>query len=145
MRTNHRSLLLTIALGAAAATTAAAQEAKSAAPQRTASAQQRGARRRAKRETQAQLKAEAKITEEAARATALAQVPGGKVQESELEREGGKLVYSFDIKLAGKPGVEEVLVDAMNGQVVKREHESARKERAEAKKEAKEAKEAKKP
>ena len=35
----------------------------------------------AKHETMAQLKAEAKVTQKAARATALAQVPGGKVYD----------------------------------------------------------------
>ena len=148
MRAIDRSMWLTLALVSAVASGAAAQQAKTATPERAASAQQRSTRRRAKRETQAQLKAEAKVTEEAARATALAQVPGGKVQESELEREAGKLVYSFDIKVEGKSGVEEVLVDAVTGQVVKREHESAKKERAEARKERremkKEAKETKK-
>ena len=145
MRTIYRSLVVTLALSATVASAAAAQEAKTATPQqRTASAHKR-THRRAKRETQAQLRAEAKITEAAARATAIAQVPGGRVQSSELERENGKLVYSYDIKVPGKSGVEEVLVDATTGGVVKREHETPKQERAEAKKEAKEAKEAKKP
>jgi uncharacterized membrane protein YkoI len=132
MRTIHRTLLLTLALGAVGTLPAAAQ-------QKTASTQQ-ATRRRARHETAAQLRAEAKITEDAARATALAEVPGGKVQKGELERESGKLVYSYDVKAEGKPGVEEIWVDAITGKVIKKEHESPKKERAEAKQEAKEAK-----
>lgn len=83
----------------------------------------------------------AKVTPSAATATALAKVPGGKVQSAEIEKEDGKLVYSFDIKVAGKSGIEEVLVDAMSGTVVSAEHESAADEAKEAKEDrAKEAK-----
>jgi uncharacterized membrane protein YkoI len=71
---------------------------------------------------------DAKVTEEAARASALAKVPGGKVTESELEREKGKLIWSFDITVAGKPGVEEVQVDAVTGAVLAVEHETPRAE-----------------
>ena len=101
---------------------------------RTAAAQ---AKPTAKRETQATLKAEAKITEAEARKTALAEVPNGKIQEHELEREKGMLVYSFDIKVAGKPGIEEVLVDAISGKVVAHEHETPAMEKKEAADEAK--------
>jgi hypothetical protein len=82
------------------------------------------------------LRKEAKITESEARKTALAQVPGGKVQSHELERENGKLIYSYDIKVAGKPGVEEVNVDAVTGQVVAHQHEDAKAEAKEKKSEA---------
>ena len=101
---------------------------------RAASAQVKPA---AKRETQATLKAEAKITEAEARKTALAEVPNGKIQEHELEREKGMLVYSFDIKIAGESGIEEVLVDAMSGKVVAHEHETPAMEKKEAADEAK--------
>ena len=99
---------------------------------------------KAKHETQKSLRAEAKIKEADARKTALAQVPNGKVTAHELEREEGKLIYSYDIKVAGKPGVEEVHVDAMTGQMVKHEHEDPKTEAKEKKAEAKE-KSAKKP
>ncbi len=83
----------------------------------------------------------AKVTASAATATALAKVPGGKVQSAEIEKEDGKLVYSFDIKVAGKSGIEEVLVDAMSGAVVSVEHEGVAVEAKEAKEDrAKEAK-----
>ncbi|MGB8510419.1 MAG: PepSY domain-containing protein [Pyrinomonadaceae bacterium] len=61
-------------------------------------------------------KSAAKITMKQARTTALAQVPGGRIKSSELEREDGKLLYSFDIR-AGK-GIKEVHVDAMTGEVL---------------------------
>lgn len=61
-------------------------------------------------------KSDAKITMKQARTTALAQVPGGRVKSSELEKEDGKLLYSFDIR-AGK-GIKEVHVDAITGEVL---------------------------
>ena len=36
----------------------------------------------------------------------------------ELERENGNLIWSFDIKVAGKSGTEEVTVNAVTGAVV---------------------------
>jgi uncharacterized membrane protein YkoI len=54
---------------------------------------------------------------------ALARVPGGKVTQAELEEEDGRLIYSFDIKVEGKKGTDEVHVDARTGEVVKVEHE----------------------
>ena len=87
--------------------------------------------------SQAALRTEAKIAEVVARRTALAAVPGGKVQSHELERENGRLIYSYDIKVAGKPGVEEVNIDAMTGEIVAHEHEDAKAEAKEKKAEAK--------
>jgi uncharacterized membrane protein YkoI len=86
-------------------------------------------------ETQATLQKEAKITEPAARATALKEVPNGTVKSSELERENGKLIYSYDITVPGKSGVEEVNVNAIDGSVVGKMHESAKTEKTEAAKE----------
>jgi hypothetical protein len=95
----------------------------------------------AKHETQAQLKKEAKISMAAAKKTALAQVPKGWVKSSELERENGKLLYSFDIATKGKPGIDEVQIDAITGaQIGSVVHENAATEKKEAKAEAKEAK-----
>jgi len=95
-----------------------------------------------KAESSAALRREAKIAEADARKTALAAVPGGRVQSHELERENGKLIYSYDIKVAGKSGVEEVNVDAITGTIVAHEHEDAK---AEAKEKKAEAKQQKKP
>jgi uncharacterized membrane protein YkoI len=99
----------------------------------------------AKHETQAQLKAEAKISAAAAKATALAKVPRGRVKSYELERENGHLLYSFDIATKGKPGIDEVQIDAITGaQIGNVVHETPKDEKNEAKAEAKEAKAAKK-
>jgi len=87
--------------------------------------------------SQAALRKEAKIREEDARKTALAAVPGGKVQSHELERENGRLIYSYDIKVAGKSGVEEVNVNAITGEIVTHEHEDAKAEAKEKKAESK--------
>ena len=75
----------------------------------------------------------AKITPEAATASALAKVPNGKVQAAEIEQEKGKLIYSFDIKVEGKSGIEEVAVNAKTGAVMSVEHESPAAEKKEAK------------
>jgi uncharacterized membrane protein YkoI len=94
-----------------------------------------------KEESAAALQAEAKISEATARATALKQVPAGSsVKKYELEREHGTLIYSYDITVPGKTGVDEIAVSALDGSIVAREHETPKKERAEAAKEAKEKK-----
>lgn len=80
-------------------------------------------------------RAKAKISMKTARATALAQVPGGKIRKAELEREKGKRIYSFDIGVPGKSGIEEVQIDATDGSVVSVVHETAKKERHEAQQE----------
>jgi uncharacterized membrane protein YkoI len=93
-----------------------------------------------KEESQATLMKEAKVSEATARATALAQVPNGSVKSSEIERENGKLIYSFDITVPGKTGIEEVNVNAIDGSVVAHEHETPKSEKKEAAAEAKEKK-----
>ncbi|HEY0554796.1 MAG TPA: PepSY domain-containing protein [Thermoanaerobaculia bacterium] len=80
---------------------------------------------------------DAKITLDAARATALAKVPNGTVRSEELEKEHGKLIYSFDIAVPGKTGIEEVNVSAVTGKVINKHHESAKDEKKEAAKEHK--------
>ena len=80
----------------------------------------------------------AKVSEADAAAAAQKRVPKGKIESVELEREKGKLIYSYDIKLAGKSGVEEVNVDANTGKVVAAMHESPKMEKKEAAAEAKE-------
>jgi uncharacterized membrane protein YkoI len=96
--------------------------------------------RQAKHETQAALEKEAKLTMAEARALATKTVPNAKIQAGEIEREGGKLIYSFDMKTAGKSGIDEVNIDAMTGTVIANQHESPKAEQAEAKADAKAAK-----
>ena len=103
----------------------------------SASAQEANAPAKKEATSQAALRKEAKIPEADARKTALAAVPGGKVQSHELERENGRLIYSYDIKVVGKSGVEEVNVDAKTGEIVAQEHEDAKAEAKEKKAEAK--------
>lgn len=64
------------------------------------------------------LLAQATIKADSAEKIALASVPGGQVVKREIEREDGKLVYSFDITVAGQPDKKEVKIDAMTGAVV---------------------------
>jgi uncharacterized membrane protein YkoI len=85
----------------------------------------------------ADLAKEAKISLETARATALAKVPHGVVRSEELEREHGKLIYSFDIAVSGKSGIQEVNVSAIDGKVLGVHHETAKDEKKEAAKEHK--------
>lgn len=86
-----------------------------------------------KSDVPAALAKKAKVSLDAARATALAEVPNGTVKSEELEREHGKLIYSFDIEVPGKTGVEEVNVNAIDGKVVNKKHESAKTESREKK------------
>src|SRR5580765_5753537 len=67
---------------------------------------------------EAKLQAEAKVSKADAEKTALAKVPGGTIKEGELEKEKGKLIWSFDIATPGAVDITEVQVDATNGQVV---------------------------
>jgi uncharacterized membrane protein YkoI len=82
--------------------------------------------------TQAKLHAEASISEAQARTTALAAVPGGSVSSSELEKEHGKLIWSFDIAQVGSKNITEVQVDAKTGKIVSTKIETPDTERKEA-------------
>jgi Peptidase propeptide and YPEB domain len=53
------------------------------------------------------------------------------VTEGELEIEHGCLVYSFDIRVSDRNGVEEVLVDAGTGKILSHAYESAKQEAVE--------------
>jgi uncharacterized membrane protein YkoI len=89
-------------------------------------------------QNEAKLARQAKITKEKAQEVALKRAPG-TVESSELEREHGKLVYSFDIRNA-KGTIDEVQVSAITGKVVRVEHETKKQEETEKRKEAKEKK-----
>lgn len=81
---------------------------------------------------------EAKLTMKQARAIAVKAAPG-KIRSGELERENGKLIYSFDIRTA-RHTITEVNVNAMDGTVVDTQVEDAAKEAAEKVQEAAEKK-----
>ena len=84
---------------------------------------------------QAKLMAEAKVSKADAQATAMSRVPNGTIKEAELEKEHGKLIWSFDVSTPNTMDVTEVNVDAMTGAVVSMEHEKAEDEAKEAKSE----------
>jgi uncharacterized membrane protein YkoI len=91
-------------------------------------------------ETQAQLQAEAKVSKADAEKTALGKVPNGTIKESELEKEHGKLVWSFDVSTPHSKSITEVQVDAKTGKIVAVEIETPKdqaKEKAADKKEKK--------
>jgi uncharacterized membrane protein YkoI len=72
---------------------------------------------------QAKLTAEAKVSKDDAEKTALAKVPNGTIKESELEKEHGKLIWSFDVATPDTKDITEVNVDAITGDVVSTEKE----------------------
>lgn len=88
--------------------------------------------------TKEELASLAKVSQSDAQAAALATFKDrskAAVKEAELEAEHGCLVYSFDITVSGKSGVQEVQVDAGNGKVLSSKHESPKAEAAEKAKE----------
>jgi uncharacterized membrane protein YkoI len=94
-----------------------------------------GAGKHARRAAQpdSALAAQVRVKMETARATALARASGSKFKGVELEREKGSLIWSFDLVVPGKAGIDEVNVDAVTGKVVSVGHEGARAEAREAK------------
>ena len=60
----------------------------------------------------------AKISEAQARETASQKVPDATILSSELEKEHGKLVWSFDMKRAGSDDITEIMIDAKTGKIV---------------------------
>ena len=88
-----------------------------------------------RRDLPAALMKQAKVGEPDAAKTAAAQVPNGQIQAVELESEDGRLIYSYEIKVPGRSGIEEVNVNAKTGEVVGSEHETPATEKREAQKE----------
>jgi len=72
----------------------------------------------------ANLQKQAKLSQADAERVALGQAPGGTVKSAELEKEKGKLVWSFDIATPASADITEVLVNAMDGSVVLVEKET---------------------
>ena len=81
---------------------------------------------------QAKLMAQAKVSKDDAQKTALTKVPNGTIKEGELEKEKGKLIWSFDITTPDSKDITEVAVDAITGDVVSVEKEAAESETKEA-------------
>ena len=88
------------------------------------------------RDLPAALLRQATVTEASAAKTARAAVPNGRIQAVELENENRRLIYSYELKIAGHSGIEEINVNARTGAVVNTEHEGPASEKGEAKGEA---------
>jgi hypothetical protein len=77
-----------------------------------------------KQSKQAKLEAKAKVSKADAEKIALAKVKEGKIVQAELEKEHGKLIWSFDIATPGTNDITEVQVNAKTGKVVSVETET---------------------
>ncbi len=73
---------------------------------------------------EAKLEAKAKVSRSEAERAALAKVPGGTIKEGEIEKEKGRVIWSFDITTPGARDITEVAVDAQTGDVVSIDKES---------------------
>jgi uncharacterized membrane protein YkoI len=74
-----------------------------------------------------QLAALAQVSQAEAEKTAVARIGGKKgvsIVGAELESEHGCLIWTFDLRIAGESGVQEVHIDAGNGNVLSVEHEN---------------------
>ena len=84
----------------------------------TACMTEKGEGKENEKATAAKLEAQAKITKAEAQKIALDKVPGGTIKEGDIEKEKGKLLWSFDIATPGTKNITEVQVDAMTGAVL---------------------------
>jgi uncharacterized membrane protein YkoI len=83
--------------------------------------------------TEAELINQAKIKRSEAQKIALGRAPQGTIKSAEIEKERGKLVWSFDISTRGTRDITEVLVDANTGAIVSIARETPKQQAAEAK------------
>ncbi|MCG6957463.1 MAG: PepSY domain-containing protein, partial [Gemmatimonadetes bacterium] len=115
----HKGMVIVMLLGGAAACAKSGNEAGQEAPEQAAAPAGEAGSAAAVQLTveDSSLIARATVTDEAARAAALASVPGGQIVAGELEEEGGSLIYSYDVKVEAQEGVQEVHVDATTGKV----------------------------
>ncbi|MFZ6760507.1 PepSY domain-containing protein [Undibacterium sp. Ji50W] len=81
--------------------------------------------------TNKEMKKMAKVSMADAQATALKLIGKAdlkKVMSRELEVEENCLVYSFDLQLKSAEGSEEIMIDAVSGQVISQKHETPEQE-----------------
>ncbi|GEM_PF-286723 len=69
-------------------------------------------------ENDAALAAQAKVSKADAAKSALAAVPNSKIKSSWIEKEDGKILWSFDVVTPGSRKITEVGVNALTGKVV---------------------------
>jgi uncharacterized membrane protein YkoI len=74
--------------------------------------------------SEAALMKQAKITKAEAEQVALAKVSRGIVKSAEIEKEKGRIVWSFDIARPGTGDITEILVDAKTGKIISTQTES---------------------
>ncbi len=68
----------------------------------------------------------ARVSESKAERIALERVAhGAKISSAELESEQGCLIWSFDLKVPGRKGIQEVNIDAGNGKILGMHREGA--------------------
>ena len=84
-------------------------------------------------ETEAHILTEALVSKSDAEKTALEKVPDGRVKSAELEKENGKLVWSFDIAKPNTKNITEIQVDAKTGQIAAVAEETPKDQAEEAK------------
>ena len=77
------------------------------------------------------LMTQATVKEAAAKKAAQDSVGGGSIVKGGIEVESGCLVYSYHVKDTAGKGQTEVFVDAGDGKILKKEHESAMRAAAE--------------
>jgi uncharacterized membrane protein YkoI len=82
--------------------------------------------------SEAALMKQAKITKAEAERVALAKVSQGIVKSAEIEKEKGRIVWSFDIARPGTGDITEILVDAKTGKIISTQTESPRDQAKEA-------------
>jgi uncharacterized membrane protein YkoI len=81
------------------------------------------------KDQQARLEAQAKVSKSDAERTALTKAPGGRVKDCEIEMEKGSLIWSFVFTTPDtRDYFTEVNVDAITGDIVNVEKESAKSE-----------------
>ena len=74
--------------------------------------------------SKAERTAMAKVSDADARKAAIDKIgAGAMISKGGIEVEDGCLLYSFDVKTPGKSGIDEVIVDAGTGMVLKVDHE----------------------
>jgi predicted small secreted protein len=82
--------------------------------------------------SQTELMKEATISKSQAEKTVLGKVPNGVIKGEEIEREHGKLIWSFDIATSGTKNITEVQVDAKTGKIVSTQVETPKDQAKEA-------------
>src|SRR5437879_6177613 len=76
--------------------------------------------------SEVELMKQATVTKGKAEQIALAKVSHGIAKSAEIEKEKGRIVWSFDIARPGTHDITEILVDAKTGKIISTQTESPR-------------------